>query len=241
LHSWVSILADRGIEIAPLQPSNCGFDIGWSHHFAERHAGHPLKPVIVEWSDDEGRVARQQGEFVITATGVEGSLIYALSGPLRDAITAHGSAQIRLDLAPGRDEQRLGRDLSRPRGSRSTSEHWRRHAGIDGVKAGLLHEVLSKAEQQDSARVARTIKALPLTLLRARPLAEAISTAGGVTFAALDENLMLTQAPGVFCAGEMIDWEAPTGGYLLTACLASGRIAGAGAARWSQQLRRDPQ
>ncbi|HEY2396159.1 MAG TPA: TIGR03862 family flavoprotein [Rudaea sp.] len=239
--SWVSVLADRGVAIAPLQPSNCGFDVGWSEHFAQRHAGHPLKPVSVEWSDDEGRIARQQGEFVVTATGVEGSLIYALSGPLRDAITAHGRAQIRLDLAPGRDEQRLASDLARPRGSRSTSEHWRRHAGIEGVKAGLLREVLSKAEQQDSALVARTLKALPLTLKKPRPIAEAISSAGGVTFAALDESLMLRKVPGVFCAGEMIDWEAPTGGYLLTACLASGRIAGAGAAHWSHQLCRDPQ
>jgi len=239
--SWVPVLADRGVAITPLEPSNCGFDVAWSEHFSQRHAGHPLKPVIVEWSDDQGRILRQQGEFVVTATGVEGSLIYALSGPLRDAIKAHGSAQIRLDLAPGRDAQRLAGDLARSRGSRSTSEHWRRHAGIDGVKAGLLHEVLSKAQLQDSALVARTLKALPLTLTKARPIAEAISSAGGATFAAFDESLMLRKVPGVFCAGEMIDWEAPTGGYLLTACFASGRIAGAGAARWSGQVARNPQ
>ena len=239
--SWVSVLADRGVAIAPLVPSNCGFDVSWSDHFAQRHAGHPVKPVIVEWTDDDGSVVRRQGEFVVTASGVEGSLIYALSGQLRDAITARGTTQIRLDLAPGRDAQRLARDLARPRGSRSTTEHWRRHAGIDGVKAGLLHETLTKAELQDSALVARMLKSLPLTLLRPRPLAEAISSGGGVTFAALNGSLMLRDLPGVFCAGEMLDWEAPTGGYLLSACFASGRIAGAGAARWSGQLRRDPQ
>jgi uncharacterized flavoprotein (TIGR03862 family) len=231
--AWVPLLRERGIDIAPLTPANCGFDVLWSEHFAARHAGHPVKPVIVEWRDANGGVVRQQGEFVITATGVEGSLIYALSAPLRDAIAAHGSTQIHLDLAPGRDAQRLAGELARPRGSRSLSEHWRRNAGIDGVKAGLLYEVLPKEDLQDPARVAATLKALPLTLLRARPIAEAISSAGGVRFEALDENLMVKDLPGVFCAGEMLDWEAPTGGYLLTACLASGRIAGAAAARWS--------
>ncbi len=224
------------IAIAPLQPSNCGFDIngGWSEHFAARHAGRPVKPVVVEWRAADGAVARRQGEFVITTPGIEGSLIYAFSAQLRDAIAAHGSVEIRLDLAPGRDAQRLARDLARPRGSRSLSEHLRRQAGIDGVKAGLLYEVLSKTETQDSERLAATIKSLPLRLQRARPLDEAISTAGGVRFDALDESLMLKTLPGVFCAGEMIDWEAPTGGYLLTACLASGRIAGQGAAQWLQ-------
>jgi uncharacterized flavoprotein (TIGR03862 family) len=231
--SWVPLLRERGVAIAPLQPANCGFDIGWSEHFSARHAGHPVKPVIAEWSADDGSVIRQQGEFVVTATGVEGSLIYALSAHLRDAIAAHGATEIRLDLAPGRDAQRLAHDLAQPRGSRSLSEHLRRQAGIEGVKAGLLYEVLSKAGLQDPARVAATLKSLPLKLVRARPLDEAISSAGGVRFEALEENLMLKDLPGVFCAGEMIDWEAPTGGYLLTACLASGRIAGLGAAQSS--------
>jgi uncharacterized flavoprotein (TIGR03862 family) len=237
--AWVPVLADRGVPIAPLAPSNCGFDIGWSEHFAQRHAGHPVKPVVVEWRDEEGQIFRQQGEFIVTATGVEGSLIYALSAQLRDAIAVHGSAQIHLDLVPGRDAQRLAQDLARPRGSRSLSEHWRRHARIDGVKTGLLYEVLAKPELQDSARVARALKALPLTLVRPRPIEEAISSAGGVPFDVLDENLMLKSLPGVYCAGEMIDWEAPTGGYLLTACLASGRIAGAGAALQSTKIQSD--
>jgi uncharacterized flavoprotein (TIGR03862 family) len=235
---WVPALQGRGIEVAPLAPSNCGFDVTWSAHFSTRHAGHPIKPVVIEWHDANGKPVRKQGEFVVTANGIEGSLIYALSAQLRDAIAAQGSTRILLDLAPGRDLVRLARDLARPRDSRSMSEHLRRHAGIEGVKAGLLYEVLSKAEQQDPNRVAATIKALPLTLLRPRPLDEAISTAGGVRFEALDRNLMSSIASGVFCAGEMVDWEAPTGGYLLTACFASGRIAGAGAAHWIDTQRR---
>jgi uncharacterized flavoprotein (TIGR03862 family) len=233
--AWAPMLAANGIDVAPLLPSNCGFDVGadgqgWSEHFATRHAGQPVKPVIAEWRDASGKLRRQQGEFVVTKTGVEGSLVYALSASLRDAIAAQGSATIRLDLAPGRDAQRLARDLAQPRGKRSLSEHLRRHAGIDGVKAGLLYEILTKDEIADVARLVAAIKALPLTLRRARPLDEAISTAGGVTFAALGPDLMLKARPGTFCAGEMIDWEAPTGGYLLTACFASGTIAGRAAA-----------
>jgi uncharacterized flavoprotein (TIGR03862 family) len=235
--AWVPTLQQRGIAIAPLKPSNCGFDVAWSEHFATRHAGHPVKPVVIEWRGADGAITRKQGEFVVSAGGIEGSLVYAFSAQLRDAIAAGGTTQIHLDLAPGRDLERLTRDLARARNGRSLSEHLRRHAGIEGVKAGLLYEVLSKAEQQDSARVAAAIKSLPLTLQRARPLAEAISSAGGVRFDALDEHLMSSAAPGVFCCGEMIDWEAPTGGYLLTACFASGRIAGEGAVRWVAQQR----
>ena len=232
--AWVPLLRERGVAIAPLLPSNCGFDVAWSAHFAQRHAGQPLKPTIIEWHDAHGGAIRRQGEFVITATGVEGSLIYAASAALRDAIAARGQVEIRLDLVPGRDAKRLARDLAQPRGKRSLSEHLRRHAGIDGVKAGLLYEVLSKQQLQDAERVAATLKSLPLTLLRPRPMEEAISTAGGVRFDALDQSLMLKSIPGVFCAGEMVDWEAPTGGYLLTGCFASGRIAGAGAVDWAR-------
>lgn len=236
--SWVQILQSRAVDLAPLQPANCGFDIvrgadaGWSEFFANKYAGQPIKPAVVAWRDKSGNEIRRQGEFVVTAHGVEGSLIYALAADLRDAIAAQGRTTIHLDLAPGRDEARLARDLAGPRGKRTLSEHLRRHAGIDGVKAGLLYELLPKDEMQNPRRLAQAIKALPLTLLRARPLEEAISSAGGVRFAALDEKLMLKSLPGVFCAGEMIDWEAPTGGYLLTACFASGRIAGAAAAQW---------
>ncbi|UNK49566.1 TIGR03862 family flavoprotein [Lysobacter sp. S4-A87] len=230
--AWQELLLARGVDVAPLQPSNCGFDIGWSEHFATRHAGAPLKPVVAHWRDASGVHHELQGECVVTATGIEGSLVYALSATLRDAIAAHGEARIELDLAPGRDLPRLQHDLARPRGGRSLSEHLRRHAGIAGVKAGLLHEVLDQQALHDDAVLARTIKRLPLRLLRPRPIAEAISSAGGVRLEALDDALMIRSMPGLFCAGEMLDWEAPTGGYLLTACFASGLRAGRGAVDW---------
>jgi len=232
--AWLPLLRERGVAVAPLLPSNCGFDVAWSAHFAQRHAGQPLKPAIIEWHDAHGNAIRKQGEFVITATGVEGSLIYAASAALRDAIAARGQVEIRVDLVPGRDAKRLARDLAQPRGKRSLSEHLRRHAGVDGVKAGLLYEVLDKQQLQDAGHVAATLKSLPLTLLRPRPLDEAISSAGGVRFDALDQDLMLKSIPGAFCAGEMIDWEAPTGGYLLTACFASGLVAGDAAVQWAR-------
>lgn len=228
---WTTLLEARGIEVAPLQPSNCGFDVDWSAHFRERHAGQPVRPVTAEWTAADGILQRRQGEFVVTEGGIEGSLVYALSADLREAIARSGSATIRLDLAPARERERLERDLAHPRGTRSLGEHLRRRAGIDGVRAGLLREGLSAEALADPARAAAAIKSLPLTLLRARPLEEAISSAGGVRFEALDDGLMLRHLPGVHCAGEMIDWEAPTGGYLLTACFASGLVAGEAAAQ----------
>ena len=228
---WTTLLEARGIEVAPLQPSNCGFDLDWSAHFRERHAGQPVRPVTAEWTAANGKLQQRQGEFVVTEGGIEGSLVYALSADLREAIARSGRATIRLDLAPARERERLERDLAHPRGTRSLGEHLRRRTGIDGVRAGLLREVLSAEELADPARAAAAIKSLPLTLLRARPLEEAISSAGGVRFEALDDGLMLRHLPGVHCAGEMIDWEAPTGGYLLTACFASGLVAGDAAAQ----------
>ena len=232
--AWVPLLAAHGVRVEALRPANCGFDVGWSEHFRARHAGAPVKPVVLVHDDPAGTTRRQQGEFVITATGVEGGLIYAHSAQLRDEIEARGSALLHLDLAPGRDPARLAADLSRPRGSSSMANHLRRRAGIDGVKAGLLRELLPAADFADPARLAAAIKALPLRLIAPRPLDEAISSAGGVAFEELDQRLMIRALPGVFCAGEMLDWEAPTGGYLLTACFASGRAAGAGAAAWLQ-------
>jgi uncharacterized flavoprotein (TIGR03862 family) len=225
------LLSDRGVDVAPLQPSNCGFDIGWSEHFASHHAGAPLKPVVAHWRDADGAHALQ-GECVVTTTGIEGSLVYALSAMLRDAIARNGDAMLHLDLAPGRDLARLHRDLAKPRAGRSLGEHLRRQAGITGAKASLLYEVLDKDHRDDMQQLANTIKRLPLRLLRPRPLAEAISSAGGVRLEAMDDGLMLAALPGVFCAGEMLDWEAPTGGYLLTACHASGHRAGRAAASW---------
>jgi uncharacterized flavoprotein (TIGR03862 family) len=230
--AWVPMLGAHGVDIASLRPSNCGFDIGWSPHFAARHAGAPLKPVVAHWRDADGREQSLQGECVVTATGIEGSLVYALSAQLRDAIGEDGSALLHLDLAPGRDLQRLEAALDKARAGRSLSEHLRRQAGISGVKAALVYEILGRDAGDDIPRLASTIKRLPLRLLRPRPVAEAISSAGGVRLEVANPALMLPTMPGVFCAGEMLDWEAPTGGYLLTACFASGRIAGLGAIDW---------
>ena len=230
--AWVPLLAARGVRIAPLRPANCGFDVGWSAHFRARHAGQPVKPVVLAHTGPDGAESRQQGEFMVTAAGVEGGLIYALSARLRDQIEAEGAALLHLDLAPGRDLARLVQELSQGRGSSSMANHLRRRAGIEGVKAGLLRELLPAADFADPARLAAAIKALPLRLIAPRPLDEAISSAGGVVLEDLDEQLMIRALPGVFCAGEMLDWEAPTGGYLLSACFASGRAAGAGAAAW---------
>ena len=235
--AWVETLAARGIDIAPLQPANCGFDIGWSDFLSKRHAGAPLKPVVAHWRDATGVEHLLQGECVLTEGGIEGSLIYAIAADLRDAINRDGMTTLHLDLVPGREPERLQRDLDKPRNGRSLGEHMRRQAGIDGAKVALLHEVLDKTALQDMTCVAATLKRLPLRLLRPRPMAESISTAGGVRLEALDSALMLRELPGVFCAGEMLDWEAPTGGYLLTACFASGLRAGSGAARWLQASR----
>ena len=234
--AWVDALATRGIDIAPLQPANCGFDIGWSAFLASRHAGAPLKPVVAHWRDAAGSEHALQGECVLTETGIEGSLIYAIAADLRDAIARDGDATLQLDLVPGRALDRLQRDLEKPRNGRSFGDHLRRQAGIDGAKVALLHEVLDKPALQDMSRVADTLKRLPLRLLRPRPMAETISTAGGVRLEALDDALMLRDLPGVFCAGEMLDWEAPTGGYLLTACFASGVRAGRGVTRWLREM-----
>jgi uncharacterized flavoprotein (TIGR03862 family) len=229
---WQDWLGER-VRLRPLVPSNCGFDVGWTAHFATRFAGSPVKPGWIGVRGPQG-IEWRQGEYVITATGVEGSLVYSLSARLREQIAAAGSAEILLDLAPGRDEARLARELAKPRGSRSASEFLRRQAGIEGVRAGLLRELLPDAARMAPAQLASAIKAAPLRLLRPRPLAEAISSAGGVPLEALDANLMLRALPGVFCAGEMLDWEAPTGGYLLSACFASGVVAGRGAAAWGR-------
>ena len=225
---WLPLLVERGVPVAPLKPANCGFDVAWSAYFSERFAGAPVKAVTARCAG----LPPKQGEFNITATGIEGGLIYALAAPLRDALARDGTARLILDLAPGRSLERLTADLARPRGRDSLANHLRRHAAIEGVKAALLREFCPPAELNAATTLAAAIKSLPLTVTATRPIDEAISTAGGVAFEALDGDLMLRDLPGVFCAGEMLDWEAPTGGYLLTACFASGRAAGLGARRW---------
>ncbi|MFJ2327499.1 TIGR03862 family flavoprotein [Pseudomonas sp. NPDC087690] len=227
--AWMLALEQRGVGLAPLQPSNCGFEVqAWSDLMASKFAGAPLKNIAIGLNDDIPRL----GECVITATGIEGSLIYALSAPIREAINQYGAATIHIDLLPGRPVDKLQTALSKPRGSRSMAKHLHSQIGIDGVKAALLRELTDAATFADPALLARAVKALPLTLVKTRPLDEAISSAGGVMFEAMDERLMLKTLPGVFCAGEMLDWEAPTGGYLLTGCFASGRAAGLGVVQW---------
>ena len=227
--AWMLPLEQRGVDLAPLQPSNCGFEVqAWSDLMVSKFAGAPLKNIAIGLNDDIPRL----GECVITATGIEGSLIYALSAPIREAINQYGAAVIHIDLLPGRPVDKLQAALSKPRGSRSMAKHLHSQVGIDGVKAALLRELTDAETFADPARLARAIKALPLTLVKTRPLDEAISSAGGVRFEAMDERLMLKALPGVFCAGEMLDWEAPTGGYLLTGCFASGRAAGLGIVQW---------
>jgi uncharacterized flavoprotein (TIGR03862 family) len=240
--AWVALLEQRGVSIAPLRPANCGFDValaggghagaaGWSEYFASRYAGQPFKSVAINFTDSRGQNFQRKGEFVATATGVEGSLIYAASALLRDEIEASGSAVFYLDLLPDRSAEAVLKEVRHPRGSRSLSSHLKSRLGIEGIKSAVLHEVLGKDTMADAAVLAGCIKALPLRLAAARPVDEAISTAGGVPFEALDANGMLTAIPGVFCAGEMLDWEAPTGGYLLTASLASGHAAAVGVLR----------
>ena len=229
--AWAPLLATHGVDVAPLQPSNCGFDVagGWSEHLRSRFAGQPLKSVALRFTDADERLHQRTGELMLSDSGIEGSLVYALSAPLRELIAAMGSVVLALDLAPDKTLERVIAEVAHPRGARSLSSHLQSRAGIKGAKVALLHEVLSKTQLNDPLVLARTIKSLPLTLSAPRPLDEAISSAGGVRFETLDEHLMLRDLPGVFCAGEMLDWEAPTGGYLLTACFASGRVAGQGA------------
>lgn len=232
--AWVPWLQARGVAVAPLLPANCGFDVqdGWSEHFSSRFAGQPFKSVAIHVTTSQGASFQRKGEFVATATGVEGSLIYAASSLLRDDIIRQGHATFQLDLLPDLQAERVLAEVRHPRGSRSLSSHLKSRLGIEGIKAALLHELLTKDQMQDFSALATAIKALPITLVAARPLDEAISTAGGVLFEVLDHNLMLEQLPSVFCAGEMLDWEAPTGGYLLTTCLASGKAAGHGVLRF---------
>jgi len=229
--AWLPWLQAQGVDISPLQAANCGFDVaGWSTLLKEKFAGAPLKNVAIQVAGLPARL----GECVVTATGIEGSLIYALSAAVREQINQQGQATLQLDLLPSMAVDKVASLLAKPRGSRSMAKHLHSQVHIDGVKAALLRELTDKDCFADTARLAQAIKALPLTVVRPRPMDEAISTAGGVRARALDEGLMLKALPGVFCAGEMLDWEAPTGGYLLTACFASGRRAAQGVLSWLQ-------
>ena len=229
--AWVPLLAAKGVAVAPLLPANCGFDVkgGWSPFFKEKFSGQPFKSVAISLATSQGQQFSRKGEFVATDTGVEGSLIYAASALLRDEIIRNGHAQLLLDLLPDMPAEKVLAEVLHPRGSRSLSSHLKSRLRLDGIKSAVLHELLDKAAFADAAQLAAAIKALPVTLQAARPIDEAISSAGGVLFEVLSNHLMLEQLPGVFCAGEMLDWEAPTGGYLLQASMASGVRAGRGA------------
>jgi len=221
--AWVEPLRAKGVEIAPFLPANCGFEVAWSPYFTERFAGQPLKSVTA--TSPAGTV---QGEFVVTRWGIEGSLVYAHAATLRDELIANGKAILTVDLMPGRSTERLAADLARQPNKLSFANRIRKGAGLDAVKAALVRECFPNANTLDPTALAAAIKAVPITLERTRPIAEAISSAGGVALSAIDENFMLKALPGTFVAGEMVDWEAPTGGYLLTACLATGRAAAEG-------------
>ncbi len=228
--AWVSCLHAAGVQVEPLRPSNCGFDVagGWSRFFADRFAGQPFKSVAIRVVDGKETVFERKGEFVATAAGVEGSLIYAASSLLRDEIERSGQAMFHLDLLPDRTADQVFAHVAHPRGSRSLSSHLKSRLGLEGIKMAIVNELVGKEALHDPARLAPLLKALPIPLVRPRPIDEAISSAGGVAWAGLDDALMVRARPGLFCAGEMLDWEAPTGGYLLTACLASGVRAGEG-------------
>ena len=229
--SWVPLLRERGVLVNPLLPSNCGFDVNWSDYFRSRFSGHPLKSISLCFSDSSGIPIKLQGEFVITDHGIEGGLIYTLSASLRDEILLSGFAILYCDLLPDTELSSILCKIKQDKGKQSMASMLRKRFGISGLKAGLLRELLTPIEFNDPTILASAIKRLPIQLIGIRPIDEAISSAGGVVFEELDEHLMIKSLPGVFCAGEMLDWEAPTGGYLLTGCLATGRAVGLGVLR----------
>ncbi len=229
---WTAAFKDKNIPLAPLRPSNCGFEAHWSEHFRSKFASEPLKSISLSVQTLDGHIETRQGELMIADYGLEGGAIYALSAPIRDLIEAQGVATVLIDLVPGRNLSQLQANLAKPRGRNSMSKHLQRQAGIKGAKANIVREVLSNEQMQDSKQLANTLKELPIKLHAPRPMDEAISTAGGIQFEGLDQRLMIKELPGTFCAGEMLDWEAPTGGYLLTACMASGRQAAQGMLEW---------
>ena len=243
--AWAGWAGALGVAVAPLQPANVGFEVagtpahaaaGWSPWLLERFAGQALKTVALHAPDIHGAVVQRRGEMVITEHGIEGSLVYALGAGIREALH-RGELTVHLDLLPDWRAEDVLAQVCHPRGSRSLSSHLKSRLRLDGLKSALLNECLSADERQDPQRLAQAIQHLPLRLLRPRPIDEAISTAGGVRLDSLTPDLMSRQHPGVFWAGEMLDWEAPTGGYLLTAAWASGVVAGQGARRWLSRKR----
>ncbi len=223
--AWVAPLRQAGVEVADLMPANCGFDVEWSAHFIERHAGEPLKNIQVSVGASGMPVA---GEAMLSARGIEGGAVYAVSSALRDAWQANGHALLTIDLLPAFDLARVTAAVSKPRGAKSWSSHLQANLGLKGAKASILRECAPASAWNDPMQLAASIKRLPVKLVRPRPIDEAISTAGGVCLESLDDTLQCRSLPNVACAGEMLDWEAPTGGYLLTAVMASAVVAAYG-------------
>jgi uncharacterized flavoprotein (TIGR03862 family) len=228
---WVDAIVKAGITVTPLAPANCGFTAGWTEVFRNCFEGQPLKRIELSFA---GHTAR--GEAIVTGSGLEGGAIYALSGPLRDAIAASGEAILGIDLRPDITLTELERRLGAPRGKQSLSNFLRKTVALAPAAVGLLHEAAVASSARLStmapAALANRIKAVPVRLTGVAPIAKAISTAGGIAFDEIDERFMLHRRPGVFVAGEMLDWEAPTGGYLLQAVFATGAAAGRGALDW---------
>ena len=226
--AFLPVLAEKGLTVSPYRPANCGFDVEWPEGFAEEWAGHPIKSVNLSYGDQ-----MVQGDFVITRTGIEGGSVYAMSAALRDAIEEKGEAILTVDMRPHHSHEELLEKINKPRGKQSMANHLRKSLHLRGVKSALLKACTDKDVMTDGNKLAGALKALPIRLTSPRPLEEAISTAGGVALSELDETMMVKQMPGLFIAGEMLDWEAPTGGYLLTACLSQGHRAAEGIARYT--------
>lgn len=233
--AWTKILGVQGVQVAPLRPSNCGFTLAWSEHFHTKFAGTPLKPISITHHG-----VTRQGEAMVTAQGIEGGVIYALSGALRDAVAAHGSTEISIDLRPSMSVGALTKKLQAPRGNKSLS-NFLRNVGFSPVDIGLLHETTprEKVAKADAAFLAIRLKSIPLTITGVAGIARAISTAGGITRQAVTDDFMLQAKPGVFVAGEMLDWEAPTGGYLLQGCFSTAVVAAQGILRYIDATKRE--
>lgn len=226
--AWVPLLRERSVQVNELVPSNCGFDVAWSEVLRSQHAGAPLQGVGLSCVDAQGMPRQILSEAIISAYGIEGTGIYALSKYLRENLAENGSALLNIDLLPDLSPEKIVQKLNKPREKNSLSNFLRKQFNLSPVKLALLRELTSKQTFENPALLAMAIKKLSVTLIATRPIDEAISSAGGVAAKELDASYMLKKIPGVFCAGEMLDWDAPTGGYLLTGCFASGRAAGNG-------------
>ena len=226
--AWLSILAEKGIDVAPLQSANCGFYSEWSEHLKTKFAGTPLKDVAFSFTLKDGQVVTKKGECIVTQDGMEGSLIYAFSKYLRDGINASGQSSLLMDFLPLQSEAQVIKKLRNTKPKESFSKYLKRTLSITGVKAVLLHESFPKEAFQTPESLARCLKAVPVSFYKTKPIEEVISSAGGVCESSVDNKLMIKAMSGVFCAGEMLDWEAPTGGYLLTACFATGHLVAQG-------------